>query len=134
MEPIMLKSVYKEILSWKSKGCYPYLPVAESYVDNFINFENHEAALMFGSCDYLGLAKNDYIIEQSIKAIREFGTNTYGGQMFCGYTTYHHKLEKGLAEVFKRKEGEAILFPSGTHANIGVISSIMGARDLIIND
>lgn len=117
---------------WKEEGVYPFLPKINEVGNNTIISEETGSMLMFGSCDYLGLSQNEYIKNQSIKAITKFGTNTHGAQVFCGHTDIHFELEKRLAKMFGKKS--AIIFPSGMTANIALLSAIANSEDVIIND
>ncbi|MFK4306533.1 MULTISPECIES: aminotransferase class I/II-fold pyridoxal phosphate-dependent enzyme [unclassified Bacillus (in: firmicutes)] len=117
---------------WKKEGVYPFFPTVESTTDNYITTKENGKMLMFGSCDYLGLSQNDYLKQKSIEAIQNFGTNTYGAQIFCGHTTIHNELENKLAKLYNKPAG--IIFPSGMTANIGVLTVMAGPDDVIIND
>ncbi len=111
---------------------YPFLPVIEAVDQHRAEVAGAGEVLMFASCDYLGLSQNSMIQQHSIDAIRQFGTNTFGAQIYSGHTTLHSTLEKELAQ-FMRKDA-ALLFPSGMHANIGVIAGLLGPKDVVIND
>lgn len=117
---------------WKEEETYPFLPTISEIGLNSIVSKEVGPMLMFGSCDYLGLSQNEYLKEESINAIRKFGTNTHGAQIFCGHTNIHRELEQKLANMFGKKS--AILFPSGMSANIGVLSVLANSEDVIIND
>ncbi|MDT0150166.1 pyridoxal phosphate-dependent aminotransferase family protein [Priestia aryabhattai] len=117
---------------WKEEGRYPYLPTITKTNDNYVTTLENGKMLMFGSCDYLGLSQNAYIKNKSIEAIQNFGTNTYGAQIFCGHTTIHKELENKLAFLFDKPS--AVIFPSGMAANIGVLSVLATSEDVIIND
>ncbi|MEB3341455.1 8-amino-7-oxononanoate synthase [Okeania sp.] len=86
----------------------------------------------FASNDYLGLAGDERLIAASIQATKEFGTGSTGSRLLTGHREIHQKLEQ---EISKLKQTEAALvFSSGYLANIGVISSIVSQRDLILSD
>lgn len=116
----------------RANSGYPYLPIIEQHIGHHIFTKNNDKALMLGSCDYLGLSQDQRVKEASIRAIESFGTNTYGAQLFCGYTKIHHELEATIAGFFKKED--AILFPSGFSANLGTISLIVEQGDVVIND
>lgn len=65
-------------------------------------------------------------------AIRDYGCGAGASRLITGTTLLHEQLEQRLA-AFKGCE-EALLFNSGYHANMGVISSLVGARDVILGD
>lgn len=127
-----MNASYTKIQKLKEEGCNPYLSVVNGYEDQKICFDKYINCLMFGTCDYLGLTQNKRIKDASKQAIDKYGTNTYGAQVFCGYLTIHNKLENKLASFFEKES--AILFPSGMTANIGILSTLYGKDDVIIND
>lgn len=88
--------------------------------------------LMFASNNYLGLANHSYVKKQAIKAIDEFGCGIAGPPLLNGYIRLIEELEERLAS-FKSKEA-AIVFSSGFLANVGVVSAIAEANDVIIYD
>jgi 8-amino-7-oxononanoate synthase len=111
---------------------YPYFPVIKEPIGNRVLLDNGTSLLVFGSCDYLGLSQDTRVKEAAAAAVAHFGTNTYGAQIFNGYTSLHRDLEHRLAAVLGKES--ALLFPSGMHANIGAIASMMQPGDVIIND
>lgn len=122
---------------WENDGTSPFFPVIGSNNGNYVSTDRHDRLLMFGSCDYLGLSQEPALAEASIQAVRDFGTNTYGAQLLIGYTRIHRDLERELGDLAGSAEpslGSAILFPSGMSANLGVITSLAGKDDVIIND
>jgi len=88
--------------------------------------------LMFGSNNYLGLANHPYVRERTVKAIDEYGVGVGGPPLLNGYTGLHRRLEERLA-AFKGAE-DAILFPTGYSANVGMISGLAQAGDTILHD
>lgn len=129
-----LYKIYEETKKWEAENIFPFLPDVLSYDEKRINFEKYGNCLSFGSCDYFGFSQCPELIENAIAAVRKYGANTQGAQVFCGYTSIHKKVERILSEQFNRDSFEAILFPSGFHANIGTISTLYGPDDLIIAD
>ncbi len=99
--------------------------------DGRIRFQDQEY-IDFSSNDYLGLANHPKLIEESKKAIDQFGTASSASRLLSGSLKLHHLLEERLAH-FKHKES-ALVFNSGYHANIGVISSIYAEKDCIFSD
>ncbi|MGD1807905.1 8-amino-7-oxononanoate synthase [Dapis sp. BLCC M126] len=86
----------------------------------------------FASNDYLGLAGDERLITAAIEATKEFGTSSTGSRLLTGHREIHQELEE---EIAKLKQTEAALvFSSGYLANIGVISSVVSQRDLILSD
>ncbi len=69
---------------------------------------------------------------QSIEATKKYGTGASGSPILSGTIDLHEELVSKLA-AFKRKE-DALLFPSGYAANLGVISGLMRPGDLVVTD
>lgn len=88
--------------------------------------------LNFSSNDYLGLAGHPRLLEESQKALNEYGTSSSASRLMSGDFSIHHQLEEMTAD-FMGKE-KAILFGSGYLANIGLISALCNRKDIIFSD
>ena len=88
--------------------------------------------LMFASNNYLGLAGDRRLIDAAIRATEMYGTGSTGSRLVTGHLALHEELEQAIADL-KNTEA-ALVFSSGYLANLGVISAIMGQRDLILGD
>jgi len=89
-------------------------------------------ALCLSSNNYLGLANHPALAEAAEAAGRELGYGSGASRLISGSMRIHHELEHALAD-FKGTEA-AILFSTGYHANIGVISSLMANDDEVFSD
>lgn len=88
------------------------------------------APLSFSDNDYLGLAHEPRVAEAAIRAIRDSGTGARAARHLAGPCPEHTSLEKALAEW---KEAEAALvFASGYQTPLGVIPSLVGAKDTVL--
>ena len=112
-------------------GIYPYFRVAEGAVGPRMHYGGREI-LMFGSNDYLGLARDPGVRDRATEAIQRFGTGRGGAALVCGYTALHRGLEERLA-VFLNREA-CLLFPSGYQANVGCISALARRGDWVLCD
>src|SRR4051812_17959719 len=74
----------------------------------------------FASNDYLGLARSDQVKQAFIKGVEIYGYGSGGSPLVSGYSKHHQILEENFANFLGRES--AILFNSGYHANIGIIS------------
>ena len=91
----------------------------------------HEAApLSFADNDYLGLAHDPRVADAAIRAIRESGTGARAARHLAGPCPEHTSLERALAE-WKRAEA-ALVFASGYQTPLGVIPSLIGAKDTVL--
>ena len=79
--------------------------------------------LMFSSNNYLGLATHPRMIEAASAALKKYGTGSDGSRLLSGNLKVHREFEEAIAK-FKGGD-DAIVFPTGYSANIGVISAVM---------
>lgn len=115
----------------RARGVYPYFRAIESDQDAVVTI-NGKRVLMFGSNSYLGLTNHPKLKEASIAAIHKYGSGCAGSRFLNGTLDIHLELEEKLA-AFVGKE-EAIVFSTGMQVNLGVLSSVVGRHDFIIND
>jgi 8-amino-7-oxononanoate synthase len=90
------------------------------------------SVLSLCSNNYLGLANHPEVIEAAVAAARELGVGSGASRLISGSMRLHHDLETRLA-AFKGAEA-CLLFTSGYHANLGVISSLVGEGDAVFSD
>ena len=88
--------------------------------------------LMFASNNYLGLAGDRRLIDAAISATEKYGTGSTGSRLVTGHLALHEELETAIADL--KNTEDALVFSSGYLANLGAISAITGARDLILGD
>ena len=88
--------------------------------------------LNLSSNNYLGLADHPRLKEAAIAAIGDYGCGAGASRLITGTTLLHERVEQRLA-TFKGCES-ALLFSSGYHANMGVISSLVGPHDVVLSD
>lgn len=93
---------------------------------------NSQSLVNFGSNDYLGLAGHPKLIEAAVQATQAWGTGSTGSRLLSGHKQLHQDLETAIAQ-FKQTEA-ALVFSSGYLANLGVITALVEAKDLIIAD
>lgn len=86
----------------------------------------------FASNDYLGLAGEPRLAKAAIEAIETYGTGSTGSRLLSGHRRVHRQLEDAIATL--KQTEDAIVFSSGYLANIGTISALVGARDLVLSD
>jgi 8-amino-7-oxononanoate synthase len=91
-----------------------------------------QSVLNFASNDYLGLAGDERLKQAAIAAIRQYGTGSTGSRLLSGHRPIHRELEEAIAR-WKQTE-DALVFSSGYAANMGTISALVGAKDLILSD
>ncbi len=105
--------------------------VTSSRVGSSICLDGREV-LNFASNNYLGLAGDARLSAQAIAAIHTYGTGSTGSQLLSGHLALHQALETALVQ-WKGTQA-ALVFSSGYLANMGTISALVGARDVVFSD
>ncbi len=93
---------------------------------------NLRHVIMLGSNSYLNLSTHPQVMEGARKALEEFGYGMGAVSNYAGITDIHKELEKRIANFYGAED--AIVFPSGYGANVGIVSALCGKNDVIIND
>ncbi|MGZ3783943.1 MAG: aminotransferase class I/II-fold pyridoxal phosphate-dependent enzyme [Bdellovibrio sp.] len=88
--------------------------------------------IVMGSNDYLGLGAHPKVVAAAKEALDQYGFGSTGSPVTTGTTAIHNELCEKLALLHNKKS--ALLFNSGYAANIGIITAITTANDLIIAD
>ena len=86
----------------------------------------------FTTNDYLDLAGDDRLRDAAIAAIHETGIGSRASALVSGRSPWHERLEYRITE-FEETES-AILFPTGYAANIGTLTALMNADDVVFCD
>jgi 8-amino-7-oxononanoate synthase len=89
-------------------------------------------AINFSSNNYLGLASHPLLREAAEAAMREHGFGSGASRLIAGSLAPHRALEARIA-AWKKTEA-ALLFNSGYHANVGLVSALAGPDDAIFSD
>lgn len=103
---------------------------------NFITV-NGKKYLNLSSNDYLGITGNDRILSKFTAFLSEkkpdyLGFSSASSRLLTGNHSIYDELEKEIAGFYGRES--AIVFNSGYHANLGIVSSIVGKDDAIFSD
>ena len=88
--------------------------------------------VLCASNDYLGLANDPRLKAAAIAATQSWGTGSGASRLISGSLTPHHQLEVAVAE-WKGTEA-ALVFNSGYHANVGVLSALLSEEDIVYSD
>ncbi len=88
--------------------------------------------LRLASNAYLGLNTHPHVVACAQKAAHRWGAGAAASPLVSGYTGLHEELEQRLAEL--KDTEDALVFPSGYHANIGTITALADRGDLILSD
>jgi 8-amino-7-oxononanoate synthase len=88
--------------------------------------------LNFASNDYLGLAQHPALREALALAAARWGVGASAAHLLGGHRDEHAALEQALAEWTGRER--ALLFSTGYMANLGVLSALLDADDVCVQD
>ena len=84
--------------------------------------------ISFACNDYLGLSQHARVKEAAVRAIERYGAGAGASRLVTGNNPLYGELEATLARI-KGTEA-ALVFGSGYLANIGIIPTLIGERDL----
>ena len=128
----MLKDVLTARLAQvRENGLYRALRPVDGAQDTVVSLNGNDV-LLFSSNNYLGLANHPALKRAAAQAIERFGCGSGASRLISGSMTVHHELEARLAAL--KKTEAALVFPTGYHANVGVLSALMGPGDTILSD
>ena len=90
------------------------------------------SVIMLGSNSYLNLSTHPQVMQGAREALEKFGYGMGAVSNYAGITDIHKELEARIARFYGTED--AIVFPSGYGANVGIVSALCGKNDIIIND
>lgn len=98
---------------------------------------NGESLLNLSSNDYLGLGINKELRQRFYQELQQgkgadSGFAAASSRLLTGDSFLAHSLETDIARAYNCEA--ALLFNSGYHANIGILSALFGKGDLILSD
>ena len=120
-----------EFFGLEKKSLYRTLKTCSQFKSSKLVIDGKEL-INFSSNNYLGLAGDPVLKNAACDAIKKYGCSSTASRLMCGNLALSEELEKRIAR-FKRTEA-ALTFSSGYMANIGVISTLMGRKDVIFAD
>ena len=91
-----------------------------------------EELVQFSSNDYLGLAHSPALVARAAAAAKAWGMGAGSSRVSVGTLAPHRDLEHHLA-AFEEREA-ALVFSSGYAANVGTISALVHANDVVFSD
>jgi len=88
--------------------------------------------VVFCSNDYLGFRWHPQVKQAAAEAIEQFGTGSGSSRLIAGTLRCHEQLEADLARTFGTQA--ALLFSSGYHANLALLTTLAAEGDLLLSD
>jgi len=123
--------IQSELERLKQEGFYRRLRRVEGEQGPTLIFNGQEV-LNLCSNNYLGLANHPALREAAIQAIDRYGCGSGASRLISGNMTLHEELEEKIAAL-KGTEA-ALVFNSGYQANTGILSALVGERDVVFSD
>ena len=116
----------KELENLKVNHLYRQLRYSKTFCSKFVEV-NGKKLLNFSSNDYLALAQRF-----SPKCLERWRTGSGASRLLSGSYEVHEELEVALAKI--KKTETSLLFSTGYMANIGVLTTLAGEKDVIFSD
>ncbi|MEU4923883.1 amino acid adenylation domain-containing protein [Streptomyces parvus] len=104
---------------------------ARGLVADPVTGEEHEA-LIWTTNLYLGLNRDEEVIEEARRALSRFGTGMGISAAGSGQTGLHTDFEEEFAAMVGKPA--ACLFPTGFTASLGAVAGIVGDQDVVVMD
>lgn len=123
--------VEKEVVSFKEQGTYRTKRVLQSEQSGRVLLDGKDV-VMLGSSNYLGLASDPRVKEAAKEAVDKYGNGAASVSEVCGLTDLHYELRDRLARFVGAED--ALIYPSCSTANMGVIDGLMRKSDVIFSD
>ena len=122
---------FKDADAVRDTGLYPYFRTISSGQDPVVTMDG-QRVIMLGSNNYLGLTNHPEVKQAAAEALESYGTGTAGSRFLNGTLDIHVELEEKLAQFMGSES--ALTFSTGFAVNLGVISSLIGRKDVVILD
>jgi len=121
----------KRLLMQQRAGLYRNPPDLAEREGKYLRIGNKKV-LNFSSNDYLGLAVSRELREKVAAAFQKYGTSSSSSRLVSGHYSIITHAEKIYAGYFGYED--ALFFPSGYQANVGVISTLFDKGDVVVFD
>jgi len=128
----MFKKRFERQLSLKHQAGLYREPLPISRREGKYVFIGGRKVLNLSSNDYLGLGASQKLREKVCRNFLKYGTSSSSSRLVCGNYSIISQAEKEYAHYFGYED--ALFFPSGYQANIGVISTLFAKGDTILYD
>ncbi|MDD4871431.1 MAG: pyridoxal phosphate-dependent aminotransferase family protein [Kiritimatiellae bacterium] len=126
-----LRSFSQIVAKAKEQGYYPYFHSLSASFGPEVEIDS-KRVIMAGSNDYLGLSNDPRVIAAATDALHNYGTGPGGSRFLNGNSILHDQLEERLAALTGKRK--AIVHTTGFMTNLGIIGSILEAKDVILCD
>jgi len=115
----------------KQSGLYRNPPEIREKEGKYLLIGNRKV-LNFASNDYLGLSTSYELRQKVARNFRKYSTSSSSSRLVSGNYSVITRAEKEYAEYFGY--ADALFFPSGYQANVGILSTFFEQGDTLIFD
>jgi 8-amino-7-oxononanoate synthase len=115
----------------KQAGLYRKPPEVKERDGKYLNIEGRRV-LNFASNDYLGLGVSEELRQRAARNFGKYGTSSSSSRLVSANYSTINNAEKQYASYFGY--GDAVFFPSGYQANLGILSTLLERGDTVIFD
>ena len=123
--------VHQEVTTFKEQGTFKTKRVLQSEQGGRALLDG-KSVVMLGSSNYLGLASHPRVKEAAKRAVDKYGCGAASVSEVCGLTDLHYELRRRLAHFLGTED--ALLYPSCSTANAGVIDGLLRKEDVVLSD
>jgi len=123
--------IRRRLLLQRESGLYRDPPKIQKRQGKFLIIGSRRV-LSFASNDYLGLGASNALRRKIAGNFERFGGTSSSSRLVSGNYAAISEAEKACAEFFGY--ADALFFPSGYQANIGLLSTLFEPGDLILFD
>ena len=127
----MLSKLKRKLISQRDRGLRRKLKKIDKLEGKFLHVDNKKF-LNMSSNDYLGLSSDKALLENINKHNHIDKLGVSSSRSVCGNLKRSEEVEKIFADYFGFEQ--ALFFPSGYQANIGVISALFDEEDVVLYD
>jgi 8-amino-7-oxononanoate synthase len=129
---MFLENLHQKNQRWAQQGRTRIRTVVERGKTANQLHVNGKTYVDFASNDYLGLNQHPHITAELACAVQRYGLGSAASAWVTGYSKEHARLEAQFAEWLQ--VDRALLFNSGYHANLGILSALVGRSDCVFSD
>ena len=115
----------------KEDGLFRTPPLIAARVGKYVSI-NGRRVLNFSSNDYLGLGVSEPLRRQVAENFEQYGTSSSSSRLVTGNLATIARAEEAYARYFGYEE--ALFFPSGYQANVGLLSALFAKGDVVLFD
>ena len=120
-----------ELAAWEASDLLRTPRVIETAAAPEVEIDGRRVVLLCSN-NYLGLAGDPRVRSAAASAARRWGAGSGASRLVSGTSALHRDLERELA-AFEGAD-DVVLFSSGYLANIGILTTLTGAGDVVFSD